>query len=223
MSLFFPHSVDAQQTCGRFEELKVEHWQPHRVQDKTHHEACPNIKASCTAMKCGSAPHQKGGILLPARVVIFFEKCLHFGPFRVRFGRFLANLGVMGGVGVGSGRVGFCKAKEYHYTERGTHPNKSTVCTNDFGTVCTIVPSFPFKISKALTERVGTLVAQQRYFSYCAMLVAMLSQNCFVLVSMGVSRGYRAICCKMGVSHRRACATPSSEGGGGYHTILREC
>ena len=43
-----------------------------------------------------------------------------------------------------------------------------------------------------------TLEAQQRYFSYRAILVAIVSQKYFMLVFMGVSHNYRAIRCKMG-------------------------
>ena len=42
------------------------------------------------------------------------------------------------------------------------------------------------------------LEAQQRYFSYRAILAAIVSQNSFVLVFVGVSHNYRAIRCKMG-------------------------
>ena len=40
------------------------------------------------------------------------------------------------------------------------------------------------------------LEAQQQYFSYRAILVAIVSQNSFVFFV--VSHNYRAICCKMG-------------------------
>ena len=33
-------------------------------------------------------------------------------------------------------------------TQKTNHPNKSTVCTNNFGTICTNCPPFPFKISR---------------------------------------------------------------------------
>ena len=36
---------------------------------------------------------------------------IHFDPFRVRFWRILASLGVLGGVGAGSGRGGSVRAK----------------------------------------------------------------------------------------------------------------
>ena len=42
------------------------------------------------------------------------------------------------------------------------------------------------------------LEAQQRYFSYRAILVAIVSKTSFVPVFMGVLHNYRAICCKMG-------------------------
>ena len=48
------------------------------------------------------------------------------------------------------------------------------------------------------TNTLTDLEAQQRYFSYRAMLVMIVSQNSFVLVFNGVSHNYRAICCKMG-------------------------
>ena len=40
-------------------------------------------------------------------------------------------------------------------TKKNTHPNnKNTVCANNFGTVCTTVAPFPFKVSRKHTERV---------------------------------------------------------------------
>ena len=66
-----------------------------------------------------------------------------------------------------------------------------------------------------------TLEAQQRYFSYPAMLVAMVLQNSFVLVVFGVSCNHCEICCTIGyhadVPVRAKCQ------GGGYRTILGEC
>ena len=44
----------------------------------------------------------------------------------------------------------------------------------------------------------ATLEAQKRYFSYRAILVAIVPQNSFVFAFMGVSHNYRAICSKMG-------------------------
>ena len=35
-----------------------------------------------------------------------------------------------------------------------THPNKNTVCANNFGKVCTNCPPFPFKISRKQAKRV---------------------------------------------------------------------
>ena len=64
---------------------------------------------------------------------------------------------------------------------------------------------------------VTSLEAQQRYFSYRAMLVAIISQKCFVLVFYGVSHNYRAIRCKMGVSHRCVCVKLSAKGGVSHH------
>ena len=47
-------------------------------------------------------------------------------------------------------------------------------------------------------NRLSLLEAQQRYFSYRAILEAIVSQNFFVLVFYGASHKYRAICSKMG-------------------------
>ena len=45
------------------------------------------------------------------------------------------------------------------------------------------------------------------------MLEAIVSQNSFVLVLTGLSRNYRAICCKNGVSRRCALMKLSAKGG----------
>ena len=40
-------------------------------------------------------------------------------------------------------------------TQKTTHPNKSTVCANNFGTICTNCrPPYPFKISRRHAKRV---------------------------------------------------------------------
>ena len=56
------------------------------------------------------------------------------------------------------------------------------------------------------------LEARQRYFSYRAILVAMVSQNYLALAFVG----YRAIIVRdmlqNGVSHRCACVSPSAKG-----------
>ena len=60
------------------------------------------------------------------------------------------------------------------------------------------------------------LEAQQRYFSYRAILVAIVSQNFIVLVFMG----YRTLSRDMlqnGVSHRCACVEVSAKGGVSHH------
>ena len=65
------------------------------------------------------------------------------------------------------------------------------------------------------------LEAQQRYFSYRAILVAIVSQNSFVLAFMG----YRTIIARNtlqnGVSHKCACVKLSTKGE--YRTILGGC
>ena len=55
----------------------------------------------------------------------------------------------------------------------------------------------PPAIGKLRSQIVG-LEAQQRYFAFRAILVAIVSQNSFVLVFNGVSHKYRAIRGKMG-------------------------
>ena len=54
------------------------------------------------------------------------------------------------------------------------------------------------EMTKTYKIPISGLEAQQRYFSYRAILVAIVSQNFRVLVFMGVSHKYRAIRCKMG-------------------------
>ena len=66
-------------------------------------------------------------------------------------------------------------------------------------------------------DRVHTLEAQQRHFSYRAILVAIVSQNIFVLVVMG----YRTIIARSvakWVSHRCACVKLSTRRG--YRTMI---
>ena len=58
----------------------------------------------------------------------------------------------------------------------------------------------------------GTLEAQQRYFSYRAILVAILSQNSFVFVLWGIAQISRDML-QNGVSHRCACVKQSAKGG----------
>ena len=66
-----------------------------------------------------------------------------------------------------------------------------------------------------------SLEAQQRYFSYRAILVAIVSQNSLVLVFIGVSHNYRAIRCKMWLSH--GCVSVKLSAKGGYRTNWGEC
>ena len=61
------------------------------------------------------------------------------------------------------------------------------------------------------------LEAQQRYFSYRAILAATVSQKPLVLVFYGVSPNYRTIRCKNGVSHRCACVKLSTNRGLSHH------
>ena len=62
----------------------------------------------------------------------------------------------------------------------------------------------------------GHLEAQQRYFSYLAMLVAIVSQNSFVLVFLGGRWFSAQLSSDMfynGVLHRCACVKLSTKGG----------
>ena len=65
------------------------------------------------------------------------------------------------------------------------------------------------------------LEAQQRYFSYCAILVAIVSQNSFVLVFMEYRTIIARYVAKWGIAQIRLRET--SYQGGGYRTILGEC
>ena len=53
----------------------------------------------------------------------------------------------------------------------------------------------------------SSLEAQQRYFSYRVILVAIVSRNSFVLVFFGVSHKYRAIRSKTGIAQMCLCET----------------
>ena len=69
------------------------------------------------------------------------------------------------------------------------------------------------------------LEAQQRYSSYRAILVAIVSQNYFALVFMGgggIAQVSRDTSRKIGVSHR-TCLCETKYQAGGYRTILGEC
>ena len=76
-------------------------------------------------------------------------------------------------------------------------------------------------------EGSSCLGSQQRCFSYRAILVAIVSQNVFVLVFVGASHHYRAICCEMG--YRQMCLRETKyQGGvsrrfGGVLTFLKQC
>ena len=75
------------------------------------------------------------------------------------------------------------------------------------------------------TQSLGTtaphlLEAQQRYFSYRAILLAIASQNSVVLVSMGCCRIIARYAAKWGIAERCLCETKCQ--GGGYRTILGE-
>ena len=72
------------------------------------------------------------------------------------------------------------------------------------------------KVSKrvflGVRKKVPHLEAQQRYFSYRAILVAIVSQNLFVLVFMGIAQLSRDML-QNGVSHRCAYVKLSAKGG----------
>ena len=73
-----------------------------------------------------------------------------------------------------------------------------------------------FACTSSRESNTGSLEAQQRYFSYRAILVVIVSQNSFVLVFMG----YRTIIARYvanGVSHRCSCVKLSTKGGVSHH------
>ena len=65
------------------------------------------------------------------------------------------------------------------------------------------------------------LEAQQRYFSYRAILVAIVSQNSFVLVFVGYRIIIARYVAKWGIAQMCLCKLISTKGG--YRTILGEC
>ena len=66
----------------------------------------------------------------------------------------------------------------------------------------------------------ATLEAQQRYFSYRAILATIVAQNYFVHAFVGITHLSRDMVQK-GVSHRCACVKLSTNGG--YRTMLGGC
>ena len=78
-----------------------------------------------------------------------------------------------------------------------------------------------FAVSQTITAiPPPTLEAQQRYFSYHAMLAAIVSQNSFAFVFVGIAQLLRDML-QNGVSHRCAYVKLSTKGV--YRTILVEC
>ena len=70
-----------------------------------------------------------------------------------------------------------------------------------------------------------SLEAQQRYLSYRAILVAIVSQNVFVFLFSVVSHNYHSICCKMGYRTDVSVRKKGANGGvlhrfGGVQTFL---
>ena len=65
-----------------------------------------------------------------------------------------------------------------------------------------------------------SLEAQQRHFSYRAMLTAIVSQNSFVLVFVGYRTIIARYVAKWGIAQMCLCETKYQ---GGYRTILGEC
>ena len=61
------------------------------------------------------------------------------------------------------------------------------------------------------------LEAQQRYFSYCAILVAIVSQNVFVLVFMGYRTIIARYVAKWGIAQMCLCKLSTKAG---YRSIL---
>ena len=57
------------------------------------------------------------------------------------------------------------------------------------------------------------LEAQQRYFSYRAILAAIVSQNSFMLVFMGYRTAVARYVAKWGIAQMRLCETKKQRGG----------
>ena len=83
-------------------------------------------------------------------------------------------------------------------------------------------PSLCFQLKPTPRRLLGVsnVEAQQRYFSYRAMLVAIVSQNAFVLVLMGYRTIIARYVAKWGIAQMCLCETKYQ---GGYRTILGEC
>ena len=64
------------------------------------------------------------------------------------------------------------------------------------------------------------LEAQQRYFSYRAIFVAIVSQNSYVLIFMGYRTNIARCVAKWGIAQMCMCETKYQ---GGYRTFLGEC
>ena len=75
------------------------------------------------------------------------------------------------------------------------------------------------KRSKNPWRTVSTFEAQQRYFSYRAILVAIVSQNSFVLVFMGYRTIIAQYVAKWGIARMCLCKIKYT---GGYRTFLGE-
>ena len=76
----------------------------------------------------------------------------------------------------------------------------------------------PSVVIRKLWERARTcLEAQQRYFSYRAILVAIVSQNSFVLVLMGYRTIIARYVAKWGIAQVGLCETKCRGGGGSHH------
>ena len=67
----------------------------------------------------------------------------------------------------------------------------------------------------------SVLEAQQRYFSYRAILVAIVSQSSVVLVFMGYRTIITDYMLQNRVSHKHACAKQTNNVG--YRTVLGNC
>ena len=68
-------------------------------------------------------------------------------------------------------------------------------------------------------KRVSVFEAQQRYFSYRAILVAIVSQNSFVLAFMGYRTIIARYVAKWGIAQMCLCET-NYQGGGVSHQFL---
>ena len=67
-------------------------------------------------------------------------------------------------------------------TQKNTHPNKSTICANNFGTICTNCPPFPCKTSRQQPKRACTNCLCILFFNQFFIWVFCFGVGCLPLI-----------------------------------------